>query len=658
MQRTDLSGNVKTVVFSILIFLALAAELCLLADYVLLFSAVYLPMRRFHLICIGILAAVFLLVLCSRKAAKWLLIVLTVLICLSCIFLQWFYHRSQSEDFPEKLAYHEVDSGKEALFGGKNILLMVPHQDDDLNVLCGVIDEYIRYGSDLTVAFMTNGDYSGLGEVRIREALNLYEYLGVPEDHVVFLGYGDAVHTQDYHIYNAPAEEVIASHIGKTETYGIEGHPPFRPGHTYTRENLYTDIRDLILAVRPDVIFCVDFDTHEDHRACSLLLEQAMGEILRTEPDYTPAVYKGFAYTTAWEAEHDFFSLNITATKDIYHNSMAIQSPPLYRWADRIRFPVCAGTLSRSLQASGQYRELQFYHSQSAVINAPSVINGDKVFWKRSTDSLCRQAALTASSGDPALLNNFMLLDTRKISDLHYDPFDGVWSPDEGDEEKTVTVRLDSPSVVHEVVLYDSPDGDSNILNAEIRFDNGTAIETGPLDTHGAPTRIPVESSGAVSFFQIRLLSTEGNRPGLTEIEAFSEYREPEATFLKLMDPDGNFAYDYILGLGGTQSFRLYSDGSIPELSADHYEVSCDNASACTAEILDGVLRISCKRGQNAIVTIRLKGSTLADSIFVQNPSFRNRLDVALAQKLELIRMEDYELLHLSKAAVRPFYDT
>ena len=658
MQRTNESGNFKTVVFSILVFLALAAELCILVDYVLMFAAVYLSMKKFLLICFCLLAVAAFLVLKYRKASKWLLIVLSVLICLSCIFLQWFYHRSQGADFPEKMAYHEVDSGKESLFAGKNVLLLVPHQDDDLNVLCGVMDEYIHYGSELTVAFMTNGDYHGLGEVRIRESLDLYEHLGVPADHVVFLGYGDNLHTSDYHIYNAPEDEVIASNARRTKTYGIEGHPAFREGHTYTRENLYADIRDLVLTVRPDVIFCVDFDTHEDHRACSMLFEQAMGEILRTEPGYSPEVYKGFAYSTAWAAEHDFFSLNITATKDIYHNSMTIQSPPLYRWEDRVRFPVCAGTLSRSLLASGQYRELQFYHSQEEEKVAPSVINGDKVFWQRSTDSLLRFASLTASSGDPALLNNFMLLDTRKLSDPHYDPFDSVWSPDEEDEEKTVTVRLDSPSVVREVVLYDNPDGNINVLNAEIRFDDGTVTETGPLDVHGAPTRVAVESGGTVSSFQIRLLTTEGSRAGLTEIEAFREYREPEATFLKLMDPDGNFAYDYILGFGGTQSFRLYSDGNIPELSVDAYEVQCDNAPGCTVEIRDGALRVACKRGQSATVTIRMKDSGLTDSIFVQNPSFRNRLDVALAQKLELIRLEDYELLHLQllQAAVHPVH--
>ena len=119
MQRTDRSGIMKTLVFPILIFLALAAELCLLADYVLMFSAVYFSMRKFKLLCIGIIVAVILLVLFSRKVAAWLLLVLTVLICASCVFLQWFYYRSQGEDFPEKMAYHEVNSGKEALFAGQ-----------------------------------------------------------------------------------------------------------------------------------------------------------------------------------------------------------------------------------------------------------------------------------------------------------------------------------------------------------------------------------------------------------------------------------------------------------------------------------------------------------------------------------------------------------
>lgn len=636
---------------AVLIWAAIGIELCLLADVLLMFAAVYLPMRSFLLICLGLLAASGLLVLRGRRAACWVLAVLTALILAGCVFLQLFYRHSQRAEFQQGLRYHEVDSGKEALFAEKNVLLLVPHQDDDMNVLCGVIDEYLRYGSGLTVAFTTNGDNFGLGETRIREALDLYAYLGVPEDHVIFLGYGDRLHTDEYHIYNAPAGEVIPSQVDRTETYGLEGHPPFRPGRAYTRENLYGDIRDLILSLRPDVIFCVDYDSHVDHRACSLLFEEAMGEILRAEPDYSPAVYKGFAYSTSWGAEHDFHRLNLGATRDIYHNSMLIQTPPLYRWEDRARFPVRAGTLSRTLQSCVQVEEMQFYSSQKEETHAPAIVNGDRVFWRRATDSLCARASISASSGDPSCLNDFKLLDSRKLSDPNHDPFDGVWTPDAADGEKTVTVLLESPSALGEIVLYDNPDAGSNVLNAEVLLDDGTRLETGPLDVTSAPTRFRVEPEGEVSSFSVRILSAEGDWPGLTEIEAFAGWREPETTFVKLMDLDGNFAYDYILDRGGTQRFLLYSDAGNRELSPEAFDLQCDGSPECRAEIRDGYLVVECGRGQSGTVLIRDKASGLTDSIFVRNPGLWERFSIVLAQRLELIRLEDHELLHLLRWA-------
>ena len=634
---------------SVLVCTALTAEYCVITDYILMFSAIYLPMKRFFLVCIGGLLASVLLVLISRKIAGRLLIIVTAVSCMVCVYLQLFYIRSQNDDFLEKLAYHETDSEKGTFFSNKKVLLFVPHQDDDLNVFCGVLDEYLRYGSDLTIAFMTNGDCYGLGEVRIQEALALYDYLGVPEDHVIFLGYGDSLHTEQYHIYNAPPDELIISHVGKSETYGIETHSPFREERAYTYENLYADIKDMILSVRPDVIFCVDYDSHMDHKACSMLFEKALGDILRTESAYSPEVYKGFAYSTSWNAEHDFFSVNIKATHDIYHNSMIVQTPPIYPWKERVRFPVRAGTLSRSLQASAQYGELQFYRSQGEETHGAAIINGDRVFWKRSTHSVCRDATLSASSGNPMCLNDFMLLDSREILNQNHDPFDGLWSPEGNDSIKTVDVQLNAPYDICEIVLYDNADTNSNILNAVIEFDNGSVIETGPLDAFGAPSRIKVDIGEDVTAFRIVLTTTEGDRPGLMEIEAFCENQEPKAGFMKIMDINGNFAYDYIIDNSGKQSFLIYSDGIIPELSSEDYEVECDNASGCEAEIHDGLLHIYCEKGQSSMVRIELKESGMADSIFIQNPTLFNRIAIALAQKLELIRTEDYELLHISQ---------
>ena len=641
--------KISILISAVLTFAALAIELCLLTDFILMFCAVYVPMRRFMLICAGILIASGILVLCNRRASGRLLAVLTIALCIGFASLQLFYRATHSDDYLKRIVYRQVDSEKVKLFSGKKVMLLVPHEDDDLNILCGVIDEYLHYGSDLTVAFMTNGDYWGLGEVRIREALALYGFLGIPEDHIVFLGYGDELHTDEYHIYNAPGEEVITSRAGKTETYGIDTHPPFRPYHAYTKDNLYADMKDLILSVRPDILFCVDYDSHIDHRACSMMFEKVMGGILKTESDYSPEVFKGFAYCTAWGAEPDFFKDNIGATLDIYHNSAAIQTPPIYRWEERVRFPVRAGALSRSLQGSELYEELQFYQSQEAYKRGARIINGDKVFWRRSTDSICREAVLSASSGDPSVLNDFMLLDSKNILDHGHDPCDGVWSPEDGDQEKAVTISLYDPCAVQEIVFYDNPDPDSNILNAEILFDDGSKIETGPLDAYGAPSRFRINTDRDISAFCVKLVSTEGTRPGLMEVEAFRELQKSEPGFLKIMDLNGDFAYDYIIEKSGSQSFLVYSDGIIPDLSSEAYEVECENVPGCGAEIRDGLLFIQCAKGQNCTVSIRLKESGLADSIYVRNPTSRERIVITILQKLEFIWSENLELLHLIK---------
>ena len=106
-------------------------------------------------------------------------------------------------------------------------------------------------------------------------------------DRVIFLGYGDSLHSLDNHIYNAPENEMIPSQINRTATYGLETHPAFHNGHDYTYGNLYADMKALILECRPDVIYCVDYDPHVDHKACSMLFEKVMGDILRSEPDYS-----------------------------------------------------------------------------------------------------------------------------------------------------------------------------------------------------------------------------------------------------------------------------------------------------------------------------------------------------------------------------------
>ena len=157
--------------------------------------------------------------------------------------------------------YSETDNGKQALYAGKKVMLVVPHQDDEINLAGGVIEEYIRYGSEVYVVYVTNGDYRVPAEQRLKEAINALAVLGVDEENIIFLGYGDACTDKNgVALYNT--DEQLTSRAGYSYTYTYDGHPPFREGRAYTRQNVLEDIRDVILEHCPDVIYGVDCDLH------------------------------------------------------------------------------------------------------------------------------------------------------------------------------------------------------------------------------------------------------------------------------------------------------------------------------------------------------------------------------------------------------------
>ena len=63
-----------------------------------------------------------------------------------------------------------------------------------------------------------------------------------------------------------------------------------------------------------DILLVVDFDSHPDHRAASLLVEECLGELLLERPSYRPLVLKRFAYDGVWKGEADFFEVPGKAT--------------------------------------------------------------------------------------------------------------------------------------------------------------------------------------------------------------------------------------------------------------------------------------------------------------------------------------------------------
>lgn len=600
---------------AVLFSVVLALELAVIGDTVCVFFGRALSVPKFGAMLAVLFLGILLVPFFTQKIRKTAAAVIAAVVGLPLILAALCWH-----GVSESVVYTGVDTGKTRLYADKTVMLLVPHQDDDINVLGGVMEEYVKYGSEVYVVFSTNGDYYGLADTRFQEALNALGNIGIGEDHVIFLGYGDQWNPEGPHLYNGEPGGVVTSHYGRTETYGTAAHAAYREGNAYTIDQFLTDIEDVILEYRPDVICCVDYDYNIDHRALSLSFEKVMGRILREQADYRPQVFKGYAYNTAWEAENDFYGENLLSTQNVFAKPYS-QTPAVYRWEERVRLPVNGEALSRSVISARMNDTLSMYASQGAELYGPRIFNSDKVFWQRYTTSLCASAEIRTSSGSAELLNDFMLLESADLLENGAQPYDGAWIPEEIDREKRVSVTFPEPRYVESIVLYDHPDPEKNVLNAVIAFADGTVLETGPLDAGGAATRIPVGKENVTSF-TVALEQIRGEA-GLTEIEVFEKPPESGLSYIKLMDEGENFAYDYWIDSSGNQIFRLYVCGA-DAACAENYTLSCDNP-VCSA-VWDGdSIRVECPEGETCVITVTSADGTLSDSIFVQNPGAMER---------------------------------
>lgn len=536
---------------------------------------------------------------------------------------------------------------KTEFFKNKNVMIIVPHEDDEINLTGGVIQQYVAGGSTVRVVFTTNGDYAEPGKIRLNEAIKSLAMIGIPEKNIIFLGYGDQWKPQNQkgdkvkHIYNSKdGNAVWTSHAGKKATYALKNHPPFMKCE-YTRNSLLSGMVDVILKYRPQVIYAVDYDSHIDHRATDLSFEEAMGHILKSVKNYDPAVFKGFCYSTAWNAPSDFGRENIkstvkTSAKDYMSENHA------YKWNDRIRIPVSALGMNRIISADIQYKILQCEAERDAYKRAPKVINGDKVFWERKTDSLLYNSNITCDGKAVSGLNDFKLSDSDDISSTDKSPDDGVT---EVSADDSISVDMGKKTDCDNIVIYDNPDVKDNILSGYIRFDNGSKVKIPALDANGDGTVIHCDQDG-VSSFKIEVTKSVGKDAGLCEIEAYSEeddkLKDPE--YIKLEDSNGDFIYDYRIPHGDKTVLSLYAYPNDSKLDSDKISVSISNGSKCSCKLQkDGKLCVKCPAGHECNLKVRY-GDKLEDNVHISNPNKIDRLidNGMQAMDLKLLRYDGF----------------
>lgn len=503
------------------------------------------------------------------------------------------------------------------IFKDKNVMIFVPHQDDELNIMAGVVEQYLAAGSSVKIVYMTFGDYYGISETRIKETMDIAEFYGIDPSDLIFFGYGDQ--WQGTHIYNASGDEVVTSHCGNTATYTVGDLSPYK-SESYTRNNLLNDFESVILEYLPDTIFAVDYDHHPDHRANSLFVDEALAHIFKTTDGYNPVVYKAFAYSTAWEAPKDFYDGdNIPSTVDS-GGAGYMTEVNCYNWADRVRFPMANGSLGYLMEGTSVYKAYCLPVSQQSYGQAIRVINSDKVFFRRDTTSLLYKAEITVSSNkdDAFKLNDFKLFDSEDISvEYGNDFYAGTWSPSSSDNSKEITVKFSSPQTLSLIRLYDSVSLDDNVLKATVTLSDGTTIIAENISKNGAASDITFDKKNNISGFTVKIDEYEGSEYGFSEIEAYSEAPDYyDDGFIKIEDLNGDFAYEYTVS-SKTEYFRLYGYERSSDVS--DYEVTCDGN--ITASIEDGKIKVVCGLGAEGILTVKSKDGAVYDSVKITNPN-------------------------------------
>ena len=435
----------------------------------------------------------------------------------------------------------------------RSAMVVVPHQDDEINLAGATIRNLVQNHVRVYVVFCTTCDRLEPAEMRAAEGIRSCRSLGVTDDDIIFLGYSNGLcAASGESVYNAAEDGPVTNERQRTETFDACGRPEWhwlrsRTHHGFCRKNIREDLMDVLLTLQPDIIFAVDFDRHPDHRVISLLFEEAVGQILR-QPDnaWFPEIYKGFAYNGSFLGARDFYSFlnlkgEVQAEKD-YSNNLAFDTDfPPYNWSERVRLPLPEETLSRTLNGNFLYDAVQAHFSQGMLHNAKRIFNSDQVFWRRRTDAVSYRSTITASSGEVRYVNDFKLADCPDILKLPAEFGSGTWVPDAGDPSKEIKVAFRRPQVIQRITLCGNAEAGNRVLEGRITLDNGTVLPFGPLPEGAKPHHIDLVAALTVTSLTVALTKTEGDKAGLTELQVYSSTTPPtQLQFVKLMiDRDG-----------------------------------------------------------------------------------------------------------------------
>lgn len=179
---------------------------------------------------------------------------------------------------------------------GQRLLVFAPHCDDETLGAAGLMRQARRAGSDVRVVVITNGDGFRIGVQRdfhelavppkdfVRyacrrqnESRAAMKVLGVPSDHVTFLGYPDRGLLPMWTTNWSPQAPFQS---GFTQTTRCPYTDVATPNAPYCGQALLADIERQMLADRPtDIYVTHPSDDHPDHSTAGVFVQTALADL-------------------------------------------------------------------------------------------------------------------------------------------------------------------------------------------------------------------------------------------------------------------------------------------------------------------------------------------------------------------------------------------
>ena len=258
---------------------------------------------------------------------------------------------------------------------GEPLLVIAPHEDDE-TLGCGItIRDAVARGVPVWVCLLTCGEgeelgtawvakrprpsaaqFVRLGQIRQRESLRALASVGVPQDHVIFLGYPNMGLRWMWSARYWSPDSLWTSPFTKTD------HSPFdnslTPQAPFCGASALRDVEAVIARVRPRYLLATHpADTHPDHWATYCFTRLALEELRARSAERWPRECRLLTYLVhrrGWPAPWGYYpELRLSPPR-------ALADLPVNEWYSR--------SLTRD-ETRAKNRMILTYRSQAAAFD-------------------------------------------------------------------------------------------------------------------------------------------------------------------------------------------------------------------------------------------------------------------------------------------------